>query len=723
MVCIISFMDMKKIVFLLIGLTCFTVTNAQNSSKIELTDLLKIKTILQPQFSPDGKQYLYLQQSIIEDSERKGEYIYLTNLYLGDLSNKETRALTSGKLSVSSASWSPDGKYISFVRQVGDKPQVFILPVQGGEAYPISHLPYGASSPEWSKDGSSLHFTSSISPREFLSDTLYNRTGQIPSWNYEKPGLQWSDIKLKAKANPDGNLEEIRAYLFQNEREKKAKVINQLNFQEENFTTSDLKMNAYFKIKILENAKPELLINPFRRIEEMKEHVSGQSYLVTIPSDTVKHPNRVLENIISFFDVKNNTFKTLVEKPGYRYSNLSVSPDGKFLAFFESKVGAVANPVAKILALNPGASYQKVIPLDRVITQWSWAKDASKLYFTAQDQGGVPLYEFDINLNKLRKLSSHEEGVLGFDQLNQQFICAMTKISNPSELYYFTTTEPNPRALTQGNAIWLQSKVLSLATKHSFKNKKGMNVDYWVMKPADFDPAKKYPLLLEIHGGPTAMWGTGEASMWHEFQYFAAKGYGVVYSNPRGSGGYGTEFMAANVKDWGQGPMSDVIQSLDLAIGEGWADTTKLAVTGGSYAGYLVTYMLGHTNRFKVACSQRGVYELSTFFGEGNAWRLVPNYFGGYPWEKPARMILDKESPLTYVQNIKTPLIIFHGEQDLRTGVIQSEMLFKSLKVMGKDVEYVRHPGANHEITRSGNNRQRLDQMLRTYEFFQRYIK
>jgi dipeptidyl aminopeptidase/acylaminoacyl peptidase len=147
-----------------------------------------------------------------------------------------------------------------------------------------------------------------------------------------------------------------------------------------------------------------------------------------------------------------------------------------------------------------------------------------------------------------------------------------------------------------------------------------------------------------------------------------------------------------------------------------------LLVTGGSYAGYLVAWIIGHDHRFKAACSQRGVYDLRTFFGEGNAWRLVPFYFGGYPWEKKVRELLDEESPITYVQDITTPYIIFHGENDLRTGVIQGEMLYKSLKALGRQVEYVRHPGATHEITRSGNNRQRIDQMLRTYEFFERFI-
>jgi dipeptidyl aminopeptidase/acylaminoacyl peptidase len=187
-------------------------------------------------------------------------------------------------------------------------------------------------------------------------------------------------------------------------------------------------------------------------------------------------------------------------------------------------------------------------------------------------------------------------------------------------------------------------------------------------------------------------------------------------------GGYGVDFLRANINDWGDGPTSDVLTALDKTVAEGWADTSKLLVTGGSYAGYLVSWIIGHDHRFKAACSQRGVYDLSTFFGEGNAWRIIPIWFGGYPWEQKVKEMLDKESPITYVQNITTPYIIFHGENDLRTGVTQSEMLFRSLKVLDRPVEYVRHPGATHEITRSGNNRQRIDQMLRTYEFFERFI-
>jgi dipeptidyl aminopeptidase/acylaminoacyl peptidase len=544
--------------------------------------------------------------------------------------------------------------------------------------------------------------------KEFLVDSIYNKKGLLPSWTLEKPML--SSVSIKVKANPNGNIDEVRSYLAQNELDKKAKVINRLNFQEESTTSSEISLPAYFKTTL--TGKPVLLNNPFTRWSDVE--IASNGMYAVIPADSLAHPDKVLDSYIGLGS------KVIYQKVGYRMSNLTLSPSEKWLAFQETKSTGVQNGTLQIISTsNPGSIVK--VPLDRVITQVKWSSDESKLYFTAQNKGGAPLYVYDLATKQVKQITDANTGILGFDVTSSGFVYAKTGIENPSEIYQ--QMADSVRTFTSLNTGWLASKNIVRPTKHSFKNSKGHEVDYWVMKPVGYEAGKKYPLVLEIHGGPSAMWGTGEASMWHEFQYYASKGMGIVYANPRGSGGYGSEFLAANVKDWGAGPTSDVMKALDLTIAEGWADTTQLAVTGGSYAGYLVTWIVGHTNRFKVACSQRGVYELSIFMGEGNAWRLVPNYFGGYPWEKATKAILDRESPYTYVQNIKTPLLIFHGENDLRTGVIQSEMLYKSLKVLGREVEYVRHPGGTHELTRSGNNRQRIDQMLRTYEFFGRYLK
>jgi dipeptidyl aminopeptidase/acylaminoacyl peptidase len=413
----------------------------------------------------------------------------------------------------------------------------------------------------------------------------------------------------------------------------------------------------------------------------------------------------------------------LLGKEGTAYNSVVLSHDGKWMALQYSRINYVSVPTLALLPVNGTEKDLITIPFDRNVGNVVWSKDDQSIYFTAQSNGGAPLYKVDVKTKQVTQITDVNSGVLTFDIINDKLVYVQTAVTDPSELYIADRNAEKAGKITSLNESWLQQKQISMPEKHSFKNELGQLIEYWVMKPINFERGKKYPLLLEIHGGPTAMWGPGELSMWHEYQFFCSKGYGVVYCNPRGSGGYGEKFLRSNINDWGKGPSGDVLTALDNTVAEGWADTSKLVVTGGSYAGYLVAWIIGHDHRFKAACSQRGVYDLSTFFGEGNAWRLVPNYFGGYPWQQETKAILVRESPITYVENITTPYIIFHGDNDRRTGFVEGEMLYRSLKVLGRPVEYVRHPNASHEITRSGNNRQRIDQMLRTWEFFERYIQ
>ena len=705
--------------FLLLFSSYFSIAQQNTLKPIEVTDMLKIKTIGKPQISPDGLHVLFSIMEIKDDVDKKGDFTYVTQLYLGEIKSKSYRALTSGKYSISSPSWSPDGRSILFSRDVGNKSQAYIMKLNGGEPMALTASLRDVMNSVWSKDGQFIFYQERKSMKEYLLDSLNNPSKLIPSWNIEKPKLDANVYVGSSKVNPNGNLKEVRAYLYQNEKDKKAKVINRLNFQEETTTTGEFPINLLFKIAVNGSSKPVLINNPYELWTEWIETPKG--ILAIIPVDSLAHPDRVLDHKIVLYNRSNNQYRTLIEKKGFTYSSINLSPDSNWLTYVETSTTIVRNGTLKILNLTNSAIID--VPMDRVITQIKWTENNENIYFTAQDRGGVPIFVFNLKAKKVKQITPEVDGVLGFDVKDENLIYSKTCIDNPSELYVNDLQGTSESIFTTENSTWLAGKSISKPIKKSFLNKKGQRVDYWLMKPMNYQSGNKYPLVVDIHGGPSAMWGTGEASMWHEFQYYASKGMGVVYGNPRGSGGYGTEFLAANVKDWGAGPMADIMEMTDLAVNEGWVDTTQLAVTGGSYAGYLVTWMLGHTNRFKVACSQRGVYELSTFLGEGNAWRLNPRYFGGYHWEKTTRVILDRESPMTYVQNIRTPLIIFHGENDLRTGVIGSEMLYKSLKILGRDVEYVRHPEASHEITRAGNNRQRIDQMLRTYEFFSRYLK
>ena len=716
-----TFFKMKNYIFyfLLLFSSYFSIAQQNTLKPIEVTDMLKIKTIGKPQISPDGLHVLFSIMEIKDDVDKKGDFTYVTQLYLGEMKSKSYRALTSGKYSISSPSWSPDGNSILFSRDMGNKTQAYIMKLNGGEPMALTSSSKGVMNPVWSNDGQFVFYQERKSMKEYLLDSLNNPSKLIPSWNIEKPKLDANVYSNSSKSNPNGSLNEVRAYLYQNEKDKKAKVINRLNFQEETTTTGEFPINLLFKIAVNGSSKPVLINNPYELWAEWIETPKG--IIAIIPVDSVTHPDRVLDYKIVLYNRLANHYSTLIEKKGFGYSSINLSPDGNWITYVETSTSIVRNGTLKILNLNNFDMIE--VPMDRVVTQIKWSENSESIYFTAQDRGGAPFFVYNIKAKKVKQITSEVDGILGFDVKDGNLIYSKTCINNPSELYVNDLEGKLESIFTNENSTWLVGKSISKPIKKSFINKKGQRVEYWVLKPINYQTGTQYPLVVDIHGGPSAMWGTGEASMWHEFQYYASKGMGVVYGNPRGSGGYGSDFLAANVKDWGAGPMADIMQMTDLAVNEGWVDTTQLAVTGGSYAGYLVTWMLGHTNRFKVACSQRGVYELSTFFGEGNAWRLNPRYFGGYPWEKTTRVILDRESPLTYVQNIRTPLIIFHGENDLRTGVIGSEMLYKSLKILGRDVEYVRHPDASHEITRAGNNRQRIDQMLRTYEFFSRYLK
>jgi dipeptidyl aminopeptidase/acylaminoacyl peptidase len=730
---------------------------AAQKEPIKVTDLLKIRSVGDVRLNKDGSKAVFILTGIEPETDPKGskwDYKYVTQLYLVSTDAAAApRALTTRE-SATQPAWSPDGAQIAFVRTIDGKPQVFLLNLGGGEPAQLTHFRYGASSPKWSPDGKDILFSARIGLRELEKDSILNASHALPAWPLEKPGiantmhsgsplpgasLPGGAVPAAAKPNPDGSLEEIRAYLDNDAVDRKAKVVTKLNFQDEMEVNPEISFTHWFVQRIgtalqgpagpspsagaANQTAPIEVTSGFYSFNNVDYSPDGAHLIIVANIDSTQHPDRALESEIFMADRDGSHWHKLLGEKDKTFGNPRISPDGKFLSYTTGSANFVTVQQLYIASLTDGRlGNPLLVPFDRNPAGVTWTVDNHFLYFTAQSNGGAPLYRVNMNTRKVEQLSDYNSGTLGFDIKDNHLVFSRTEVSDPSELLTADAQMQGAKLLTGFNADWLEHRQLSQPEKHTFKNSLGETVEYWVMKPANYTPGQRYPLLLDIHGGPSAMWGPGEASMWHEFQFFCAKGYGVVYCNPRGSGGYGLDFLRANIKDWGAGPTSDVFTALDKTVAEGWADTSKLVVSGGSYAGYLVAWIVGHDHRFKAACAQRGVYDLATFFGEGNAWRLVNNYFGGYPWDAATKAILQRESPITYVANITTPLIIFHGESDRRTGFVQGEMLYRSLKVLGRPVEYVRHPGGTHELTRSGDNRQRIDQMLRTWEFFERYI-
>jgi dipeptidyl aminopeptidase/acylaminoacyl peptidase len=290
----------------------------------------------------------------------------------------------------------------------------------------------------------------------------------------------------------------------------------------------------------------------------------------------------------------------------------------------------------------------------------------------------------------------------------------------PAEVFACRADGGDERGLTELNRAWLETVALSAPERFRF-TRAGFELDVWVMRPAGFVAGRRYPTLLNIHGGPHAQYGH---NFFDEFQVYAGAGYAVVYTNPRGGQGYGEAFAQAVVGDWGGGDYADVMAALDEAIArDPFIDPDRLGVLGGSYGGFLTSWIVGHTRRFKAACSERAVNCQYTMFGTSDigASFNVAELGGPMPWEDMARYI--ERSPLTYAKDVVTPLLIIHSEDDLRCPIEQGEQLFVALKKLRREVRFIRFPGENHEMSRSGKPRHRLERFRHILDWFGGYLE
>lgn len=705
------------------------------SESMSTTDLLKLKTMNQIDVSPDGSRAVFVLVSMGKDE--KGEYRYNRQLWLANLEEPhELVQLTFGERSDHSPVWSPEGTRIAFIRTVNGKPQIWILPLHGGEAFRVTSAEFGAAQPQWSPDGLKILFTSEI-PEWAIQG--------MPAWDYERPGRMRSDVpnwkKIEARKKkedsdpedkespsvtpkPDGSLTEIRAWLSKNASENNPRVFNRLNLQGELQLQAQLSYSHLFIVDAKPEAEAVQITQGFQSFAMPHWSPDGvQVICISLAYD--KHPDRLEDSDLWIMNADGSDARLFLDWKDYRMMAPRYSPDGQrvlFLAQDKREQGFALTQLATVAAAG-GEPKPLTFDFDRSIYNFQWSPDGKHVYFVAPDQGAFPLFRIPAGGGKVEVLIKGPVGVADFDLDGNRLVYALTEVKNPFELYLADTKGGGAQRLTSFNAGWIKTKKIVFPQEKWLTRPDGFKIQYWVMEPADRQPGKKYPLVLEMHGGPSAMWGPGEFTMWHEFQLLTSWGYGVVFCNPRGSGGYGFDFKKANYRNWGKGPASDILAAASEAAELDWVDTEQQAVTGGSYAGYMTAWIVTQDHRFKAAVAQRGVYELSVFFGEGRAWRLIPNHYGGYPWDEEARKYIDANSPQTFVKDIRTPLLIIHSDLDHRTGIIQSEYLYKSLKALNKPVEYVRYPHEGHDLSRTGNPKRRMDRLNRIIEFFERYIK
>ncbi len=733
---------LKKLSSAILGLLLsVNVCAASEKTNIQVTDLLKMKQLRSIEISPDGTKAVYVVRSIQEKKEGKEDqskekkdsktpdYEYKQQLWMISLDGSVfPRQLTFSDTGASEPVWNPDGKRLAFIRTVDKNSQIFILPLEGGEAWQLTKMEFGASSPQWSPNGKSILFSSEIPHHKIEGQGDKKKK---PEWPVERPKRTPGDVANwyekegdKPKANPDGNIQEIREWLARNEADSNPRVMYRQDFEGELDLQPEMTYAHLFIVEVKPDAEPREITSDFYSYGNGQWMPGGKEILASSLIDSSQHPDRSLDSNLYLIPIDGSKPKLLLDLPDYSVFAGSPSPDGKSIAFVaqDLKDPGYQIPILGTIPVTGGKANLLTKELDREIDEYEWSQDSKSLYFVANFNGAFPLYKVSAAGGKEVRLTELNSGVRALDVGRTKLAYVLTEVANPYEIYTANLDGSAAKKLTTYNSEWLANKNISFPTAHKLTREDGTIVDYWIMKPANPEAGKKYPLLVEMHGGPSAMWGPGEDTTWHEFQMFCGKGYGIVYSNPRGSGGYGYKFLRGNFQNWGEGPGGDVLAAATEAAKESWVDPARQVLTGGSYAGYLTAWIVGHDHRFKAAVSQRGVYDLRTFMGEANAWRLVPFHMGGYPWQPEVKSIIERESPITYANEITTPLMIKHSDQDLRAGVIQSEMLYKYLKILGRPVEYVRYPDEGHELSRSGNPKHRIDRLLRIYEFFERYV-
>lgn len=385
--------------FLFYSFFIVTISIAQKGNElIKVTDMLKIKTVAAVTTSKDGSKAAFTVTTI-EPDESKIDYRFVTQIYIINTDGGSSpKQITFSKDGSSQPSWSPNGSQLAFVRAVDTKPQIFILPMDGGEAYQLTKNKYGATNPKWSPDGKQILFSSSITLTDLLKDSILNPTRLIPLWSAEKPGFNKNEhLKFTtAKPNPDGNMEEVRAYLAKNEIDKKAKVLTKLNFQDELNVSAETNFTQYFITDVKDSAKPKLITKGFYRFNNADFTPDGKKILFSGFVDSLQSPDRALENQVLIANADGNNLKLLLGNKNISYSNAKLSPSGNWLAFTYGSTGFVEVPQLALMNMNGSSKEIITIPFDRNKGGITWSNDEKYIYFTAQSNGGQPLHRVNV---------------------------------------------------------------------------------------------------------------------------------------------------------------------------------------------------------------------------------------------------------------------------------------------------------------------------------------
>ena len=692
----------------------------QDHSKRRLTpdDLFAIRLVGDVQASPDGKRIAW---SVVTLDKKQDAY--RSALWIADADGAHPRQLTAGTARDTTPTWSPDSSRLAFVsnrpparqpkvdegegeekpkkpaaksgaaEKPKSPPQIWIIAIDGGEATQATAHPNGASSPSWSPDGKQIAFVAEDSvgkDEPFLPPTS---TGPIADERVV------NDLRYRFDAR--GWLERY-AHIWR---------VDLASGEMTQLTHGDVNDSE----PAWSPSGDRIAFSGSRRDD--RKRLGAQTILTVSPDGGEP---------------------SVIAPDDAHFGSPTWCPDGSMIAFaghLDARTGGALND--RLWTVKPDGSgltnhtqgwdislgdagMSDVVGDGSTGLRW---RGTGEILFLGSTHGETRVWAHRLgDAEPSQVTTSGPRRISSFAVTGTGFAYAAGAIHRPFELFVADSTGGGERAITTENAEFVASVELPEAIDIAATAPDGTRIQGWLIPPAGFDADNpgKHPLIVQIHGGPHAMYAY---AMFHEMQLMAAKGYAVLFSNPRGSSGYGEEFTGITRGRWGESDMPDVIAVLEQAIADhDWIDAENLGVTGGSYGGYLTNWIVGHDTRFKAAVTQRCVSNFYSFFGTSDIGFDFGQFeFDGTPWANPEKLL--KYSPITYVDKIETPLLIVHNELDFRCPIEQAEQMFTALKVLGREVAFVRIPGESHGLSRNGTPSRRLARLHHLIGWFDSHLE
>ena len=664
---------MRNIVGFLLFLTLALPVYAAGRS-MTFDDLLAVKSVSDPQVSPDGKLVAYVVSEVDRESGKSN-----SSLWLVPITGGEPKRLTTTPGTNNHPRWSPDGKTVAFVSSRGGTSQVWLMPIDGGEPRQLTKLPVDVAGPLWSPKGDKVAFAVEVYPGKTPDETAAKDKEKEAS---------------KSKVRVYDSLM-IRHWMTWDEGKRSHLFVADASTGEAKDLTPKLEVNT-----------PPA---PFGGSSDYAWSSDGQSLAFT--AEPIKDLAWSTNSDIWTVSVSGGEPKNLTQDNKGADAQPAYSPDGKRLAWVsQARAGFEADEwQLKIKEFGSGQvqNLNELYKLDRPIQSFSWA-GPDDLVVVIDDAGSQNVAWMHIypdvypdNMGVPRVVTGGVNTSVQHSARGGDLVFLKGDCAHPMEVTTVKKDGSGLTKLTNHNDGLIAGLDLKKAEGFTFKGADGDDVSGWLVKPPGFDAAKKYPVVFLIHGGPQGAWHDEWHGRWN-YQMFASPGYAVVAINPRGSTGYGQKFTDQISQDWTGRVYQDLMLGLDHALKTyAFLDDAKVVAAGGSYGGFMVNWIAGHTDRFKALVSHAGVFDLTSKYGTTEELWFPEWEFGGPPWENPK--LYRDQSPSGFIANFKTPTLVIHGALDFRVHEAQGLGMFTALQRRGVPSRYIFFPDEGHWIAKPAN--------------------